>query len=185
MPDPRPPVQLSTRHERWLYVVAGALLLSGLGWLTAHYLLSGGSLLADFEFEGLPHPSELWWLRLHGASMIGFLVVFGALLPGHVMHGWRRRRNKRSGSFMLGVVVALALTGYGLYYLGDEATRPWISAAHWVIGLAAGAGLVLHVTLGKRRVQRQEHSNHSVSSQRRSAPRWHRLARPRGGQGLT
>jgi len=143
-PHPRPPAQLSTRHERWLYALGGALLLSGLGWITAHYLLAGNGFVAGFEFEGVPHPSELWWLRLHGASMIGFLVAFGALLPGHVGRGWRGRRNRHSGIFMLAAVAALALSGYGLYYLGDEATRPWISAIHWMIGIAAGAGLVYH-----------------------------------------
>jgi len=148
-------VRLSTRHERWLYVVAGALLLSGIGWVTAHYVLAGNSLIAGFELEGAPHPSEVWWLRLHGASMIGFLVVVGALLPHDVARG-RRRRNKNSGIFMLATTVVLGLSGYGLYYLGDEATRPWISVVHWVIGLAAGAGLVLHVTFGRRGVRRIE-----------------------------
>ena len=156
VPYQPPPVQLSARHERWLYAVAGALLFSGVGWITAHYMLAGNGLVAGFEFEGVPHPSELWWLRLHGASMIGFLVAFGALLPGHVARGWGRRRNRRSGIFMVAVVATLSLSGYGLYYLGDEATRPWISAVHWVIGLAAGAGLFLHVALGKRRVQRSK-----------------------------
>jgi 4-amino-4-deoxy-L-arabinose transferase-like glycosyltransferase len=154
MPDPRPPARLSTRHERSLYVAAGTLLLSGIGWITAHYVLAGNSLIAGFKLEGAPHPSELWWLRLHGASMIGFLVVFGALLPGHVARGWQRRRNRRSGIFMVATTVVLAFSGYGLYYLGDEATRPWISVVHWVIGLAAGAGLVLHVTFGRRGVRR-------------------------------
>jgi len=135
---------VSTRHERWFYVVAGASLLSGLGWITAHYVLSGSSLVAAFLFQGVPHPSELWWLRLHGASMMGFLVLFGALLPGHVTRGWRLRRNCQTGIFMLTVVAMLSLSGYALYYLGDEATHPWISAVHSVIGLAAGAGLVLH-----------------------------------------
>lgn len=146
----RSPMRLSSRHERWLYGIAGALLFSGLGWLVSHYFVAGSSLAAAFRFEGTPHLSEPWWLRLHGAAMIGFLVVFGALLPGHLVHGWRRRHNRRSGIFMLSVVVALSLTGYGLYYLGDESTRPWISAAHWVIGLAAAGTLVVHVILGKR-----------------------------------
>ena len=149
VPGHRPPI-MSSRHERWLYVVATALLLSGVGWLTSHFFLAGSSLVAAFKFDGVPHPSEPWWLRLHGAAMMGFLVVFGALLPGHVVHGLRRRKNKRSGIFMLTVVIALALTGYALYYLGDEATRPWISALHWLIGLGAAVGLVLHVVLGKR-----------------------------------
>jgi cation transport ATPase len=152
----RPPAQLSARHRRWLYVVAGALLLSGLGWITAHYVLAGNSLVAGFESGGVPHPSEPWWLRLHGAAMIGFLVLFGALLPGHVARGWRRRPNRHSGVFMLAVVAVLGSSGYGLYYVGDEATRPWISAVHWVTGLAAGAGLALHATYGKRAVRRIE-----------------------------
>jgi hypothetical protein len=36
-------------------VVAGALLLSGIGWLAAHYVLAGNSLIAGFEFAGAPH----------------------------------------------------------------------------------------------------------------------------------
>ncbi len=142
-------MRLSSRHERWMYTAGGALLLSGLGWLIGHFWLAGGPLAAAFAFDAVPHPSEIWWLRLHGAAAMGFLVAFGALLPGHVVQGWRRRQNRRSGILMLTVVVALALTGYGLYYLGDESTRPWISAAHWAIGLVAATGLVVHVILGK------------------------------------
>jgi len=142
-------MRLSRHHRQWIYAVGGGLVGSGVGWLIAHYLLVGASAFGETH-----HPSEPWWLRLHGASMIGFLVVFGALLPGHVARGWRRRRNRRSGIFMVATTVVLGLSGYGLYYLGDEATRPWISAVHWVIGLAAGAGLVLHVTFGKRGMRR-------------------------------
>ncbi|MDP8986057.1 MAG: hypothetical protein M3N97_13690 [Pseudomonadota bacterium] len=148
-PYHHPPARLSSRHQRWLYGVSGALLLSGLGWLVSHYMLAGNDLSVAFEFGGLPHPAEPWWLRLHGAAMLGFLVVFGSLLPGHVVHGWRHRRNHRSGLFMLVTVSALTLTGYLLYYWAEESTRPWISAAHWVLGLGATLGLVLHV-IGKR-----------------------------------
>ena len=160
----RAPMRLSSRHERWIYVAAGALLLSGAGWLVGHYLLAGSSLGAAFEFDGVPHRSELWWLRLHGAAAMGFLVTFGALLPGHVVQGWRQRQNRSSGVFMLSVVLALVLTGYGLYYLGSEATRPWISAAHWALGLVAAAALVLHVLLGKRGAPRSKSHARAASA---------------------
>src|SRR5450631_2017070 len=121
-------MRLSSRHERWLYVAGATLLLSGFGWLVSHYLLSGSGLTAAFEFEGVPHPSEMWWLRLHGAAMMAFLVAFGALLPRHIVHGWRRRKNRRTGLVMLLLVAALVLSGYALYYLSSEQARPWISA---------------------------------------------------------
>jgi hypothetical protein len=171
---------LSTRHELWLFVVAAALLLSGLGWIVAHYVLAGNSLVAGLEFEGVPHPSESWWLRLHGAAMMAFLVAFGAVLPGHVARGWPRERNKHSGIFILATTAVLALSGYGLYYSGDEAARRWLSAGHWMLGLAAGAGFMLHVTLGRqgarrkrsvRRIESQEERSHKVSSQRRRSSR--------------
>jgi hypothetical protein len=65
-------------------------------------------------------------------------------------HGWRQRRNRRSGVTMLAIVATLALSGYGLYYAGDPRLRSWTSANYWVIGLSASAALLLHVMLGRR-----------------------------------
>lgn len=141
----RLPVRLSLRHKRWLYATAGLLFTSGLGWLIMHYLFAGRGDAGD-----APHPSEPWWLRMHGAAAIGFLIALGSLLPGHISRAWQARRNHRSGLFMLMLVAALILTGYGLYYEGDEETRPWISLLHWWIGIAAAAGLPLHAVLGRR-----------------------------------
>lgn len=141
----RAPMRLSPRHRRWIYSTGALLWASGVAWLISHYLVPSSA-----EFAGAPRPSEAWWLRLHGAAMIGFLITFGALLPLHVLHGWRQRRNRASGVTMLAIVGALALSGYGLYYAGDERLRAWISATHWVIGLAASAALLLHVILGRR-----------------------------------
>jgi hypothetical protein len=110
-------------------------------------ILFAGS--ADF---GEAHAAfEPWWLRLHGAAAMAGLVVLGTLLPGHIARAWRARTNHRSGLLMLGLAAILVVTGYGLYYVGDEDTRPWISMVHWLFGIAAGAGFVLHVRLGKRR----------------------------------
>jgi hypothetical protein len=135
--------------ELWLYATGTLLWVSGVGWLASHYLLS-----ARDAFGELTHPWDAWWLRLHGASMMAFLVAFGALVPTHMLAAWRRRTNRRSGLFMLALVAVLALTGYGLYYSGDEELRPWISALHWGLGLAAAAALLVHRLLGKRRHRR-------------------------------
>ena len=140
--------RLSARHRRSLYFFATLLWISGLGGLIAHYALRSSDPLAG------AHPSEPWWLRLHGAAVIGFLVAFGALLPGHVRRGWRQGLNRSSGLAMIIVVAALTLSGYGLYYLVSDAWRSWTSVSHWTIGLAGGALLAVHVLLGKRLVAR-------------------------------
>jgi H+/Cl- antiporter ClcA len=140
-------MRLSQHHRQWLYAVGGCLVGSGVGWLIAHYMLGG----AD-SFGETRHPSEPWWLRLHGAAVMAFLVVFGTILPGHVTRAWSLRKNRAqsvrrnvvTGTLMLSLVAALALTGYALYYFGSEELRPYISAGHWVLGLAATVGFYQH-----------------------------------------
>ena len=42
-----------------------------------------------------------------------------------------------------------------LYYFGGEQSRPIISAAHWIIGIAALPLLVLHIVSGRRSRHRE------------------------------
>lgn len=141
----RVPQRLSRRHERYLYLTSVLLLISGVGWLVGHYLLRASGALGE-----VPHPSEVWWLRLHGAAVIVFLAVFGALLPGHVVQNWRQRVNRYSGAAVVIVVVVLASSGYGLYYVVDDGQRALVSVIHWVVGLAAPGALALHAVVGRR-----------------------------------
>jgi len=136
---------LSRRHRSWLYLCSVLLFASGAGWLMAHYGLRSAELVA----QDAPHPSEVWFMRLHGAALLGFLIAFGALLPEHVLHGWRHRLNRISGVSMIGLVVALTLTGYALYYAGGDAMRRWASVIHWSIGLASAAILIWHILRGR------------------------------------
>ncbi len=138
-------MRLSRRHERWVYGIGGLLFLSGVGWLIAHYFLAKPD-----AFGNSFHPSEPWWLRLHGAAAMGFLLVLGSLFPRHLVPAWRVRRNFRSGLGVIGVMALLIATGYGLYYAAGEQSRPWISAIHWIIGLLAALIVPWHAWRGKR-----------------------------------
>ena len=141
------PMRLGRHHRQWIYAVGGSLVGSGIGWLIAHYFL-----VDPGAFGETHHPSEPWWLRLHGAAVMAFLVVLGTILPGHVKRAWSLRKNRAksvrrnvvTGILMLSLVAALMLTGYALYYSGDEDLRPYISTGHWVLGLAAAVGFYQH-----------------------------------------
>ena len=150
------------RPEWWLYATGTLLWASGIGWLASHYLLSSRD-----AFGEVSHPGDAGWLRVHGAAVIAFLLALGALLPTHIVPAWRRRTNRRSGLVMLVVVAVLTLTGYGLYYAGDEQLRPWISTIHWSVGLCAALALAVHRILGRR--PRSTGSHPAVSAAARAA----------------
>ena len=159
------PVQqrLSRRHELFIYATASLLLISGGGWLFGHYLLN-----APGAFGSAAHPSEAWWMRLHGAAVMAFLVTFGAMLPGHVVQNWQRGYNRASGLSIVIVAAVLAASGYGLYYLVDDRAHAIISVLHWVVGFAAGGLLLLHLTLGKRLAARHRELRMAAGTQHSS-----------------
>ncbi len=160
-PHPRLQQRLSRRHELWVYGTGAVLSLSGIGWLICHYLLPTPT--------AGPHPLEVWWLRLHGAAVVGFLITLGTLLPAHVVYGWRHRMNRGSGIPMLAAAALLGLSGYGLYYLVDDRLRSWTSTLHWIVGLAATALLALHSLLGKRGARARSHPERHTSQPRHSS----------------
>src|SRR5476651_574254 len=110
---------------RWaFYAVFGLLFLTGVVWL----LLPGGS------DPALPSARAAWsplCLKLHGAAAMAALVIWGWLFPVHIAPGLKAGRNLASGLVMLGAVFILVLTGYGLYYLGDDTWRAMTSLIHW------------------------------------------------------
>jgi hypothetical protein len=147
-------MKLSIGHRRWIYWSGAALFASGALWLLFHYFVH-----THGQFGETAHPLEIWWLRLHGGFAMLALVVLGSLLPVHVRRGWHLRKNLLAG-WTLGLLALLLIaSGYGLYYVGNETTRPWISALHWLFGLAAPLVLTWHVWRGRQaHVRRDDHT---------------------------
>jgi len=133
------------RWLRWtLYLTTGVLFATGALWLVVRYGLRQG--VAD----DLPHPAEPWILRVHGFAMMVGLFVYGSLLRAHMVNAWKLRRNRTTGALVATVLALLTLTGYLLYYVGGETTRPVISVAHWTTGLVIGGLLPFHIWRGRR-----------------------------------
>ncbi len=125
-------IRLGPKRRLVIYLICTGLWLSGVLWLLFHYFVR-----TPTDFGPSPHPLESWWLALHGAFGFAAMWMLGLLSGSHVVNGWVSRRRRWSGSILLGASATMALTGYLLYYSGDEALRAISSYAHWGLGLIA------------------------------------------------
>lgn len=136
-----------TRLPRWqewaVYIGAGLLIATGVAWLYFDWWVR-----VEGEFGPEHHPAEHWLLIAHGVGAYLFLVVVGAMIPVHVMMGWRTRRNLVSGFSVAGFCAVLGLSALGLYYVGDELLRGWTSVVHWTAGLIILPLLLIHIVNG-------------------------------------
>ena len=142
-------IALSARHQRWFYTVTVLLFLSGAAWVLFRWLGEHAAAPAN-SFRFL----QFWSLKLHGASAMAFLVALGILIPTHIKHAWRARRNRPNGAVLIAATALLVVTGYGLYYLGDEKWRAAASWLHLVLGVASPVVLVVHIWQGRRATAR-------------------------------
>lgn len=139
----------TAKLARWqvrLLCWSGAILwLTGIAWLLLHNF-------GRVEGEFGPETSrwEPWMLRLHGAAMLAALLGGGSLLLVHVWRGWGYRSQRALGVALTSLFALLIVSGYLLYYLGDERLRPIDSLIHWVAGLVALPVFVVHYRQGRR-----------------------------------
>jgi hypothetical protein len=117
-----------------LYGTLGLLWITGMAWLPGK--------------EGTP--ARILCMKIHGAAAMAFLIVFGALLFQHVPDGWGEKRQRATGSGLVVFCSFLILTGWGLYYFGNESLRRITSLAHSLIGGLVPAFLLVHILLGRR-----------------------------------
>ena len=108
-------------------------------------------------WDVLEHESDellRWLTKLHGAGAFLAMLGLGSLLAQHVRFGWNARRNRISGSLLGGFAAVIVLTGYALYYAGED-LREWSKWIHLALGTLAFVVLPLHIWLGRRTRQRR------------------------------
>lgn len=136
-------MRLRTSFRYSLYAAFAALSLTGAGWLVADW---------QKDVAG----DEIWQqiaanvLMIHGGIAMLALLLLGALIPVHLRRSWRNGKNLVSGSVMAAFNAVLIVTAFGLYYLGSEAVRPWMSWIHLGTGFSLALMLPLHIWLGRR-----------------------------------
>jgi cyanate permease len=78
------------------------------------------------------------------------LLLLGALFPIHIGRAWRARRNRFTGGAMAALNAVLLITAFGLYYLGGELVRPWMSTIHLGAGFSLPLLILVHILNGRR-----------------------------------
>jgi len=136
-------VRLEPRFRFAVYAAFAVLFVTGAAWLAADQLKEGPS-------------GDLWQaaaanlLMLHGGATMATLMLLGALVPLHARRAWRGKKNRLTGTVMVTVNAVLIGTAFGLYYLGSDTVRPWMSGMHIAFGFFLPLWLLVHVVRGKR-----------------------------------
>ena len=138
-------IRLERWHEYTVYTVFSLLTASGILWVLFHYLVA-----KQGEFGRIPHPLEKVWLEIHGAMAMLALLTLGSLLLVHMWRAWMLKKNRWSGGTLFAFNLFLIVTGYCLYYLGNEHLRAQISLLHWGTGMLLPFFLIVHVVCGQR-----------------------------------
>ena len=129
-----------------IYAAFAVLLLTGVGWLVADWQ-------KEISSDEIWQQSVAYMLMLHGGTAMVTLLLLGALIPLHMLRGWRSGRNRFSGSAMVSFNAILIATAFGLYYLGSETLRPWMSWIHIAAGFLLMLWFPVHIFLGRRAVR--------------------------------
>jgi cytochrome c biogenesis protein CcdA len=128
-------LRLKRTFRRSIYAAFAVLFLTGTVWL-----------VADWQKD--ISPDEIWqqlaatMLMVHGGAAMITLLLLGALIPIHLLRSWRAAKNRISGSVMVAFNAVLIVTAFGLYYLGSEAVRPWMSKPNVFDYCSGGSPLV-------------------------------------------
>lgn len=123
-------IRLSRIHQTWIYVTFGILFVSGVVWILDRYGAAGEELLPSSGSQ-----LSTYSLKIHGAAAMVFLVILGTLIPGHMLGGWKARKNLLTGLSMVFVNLILIFTAYALYYSGSDELRSVSSWMHIALGL--------------------------------------------------
>jgi cytochrome c biogenesis protein CcdA len=139
-------LRLKSSFRLAIYAALAILFLTGAGWLVADWQ-------KDISSDEIWQQAVAYLLMVHGAAAMATLLLLGALIPVHVLCAWQSTKNRVSGSVMIILNTALIVTGFGLYYLGSETVRPWMSWIHMGAGFSLSLLFPVHIFLGRRELR--------------------------------
>lgn len=136
-------MRLDHRFRSALFAVFTLMLATGILWLGADWLKG---VAGDDYWQA----TAAWLLMLHGGGAMVTLLLLGALMPLHAHRAWRGKKNRVTGAGMVTLNTVLIATSFGLYYMGGEGVRSWMSTIHTAAGCCLPFGLLVHIANGRR-----------------------------------
>ena len=157
----------------FLRVLLATLLLV----LASGLLLTPTTLTMRFDMDvawRLPGAARILAAAAHAVGGFAAMLLLGALWSVHMRAGWRRHRHRASGALVGGLLLLLALSAVGLYYLGEEQAGALAAALHLGIGLVLVLPFGWHWIAGRRSLRAKRAAQlHSVNSNRDTPSRRH------------
>lgn len=147
----------------FLRVLLATLLLV----LASGLLLTPTTLVMRFDMDlawRLPGAARIVAAAAHAIGGFAAMLLLGALWSVHMRAGWRRQRHRASGTLVGALLVLLALSAVGVYYLGEEQAGALAAAVHVGIGLLLVLPFGWHWMAGRRSLRaRQTAQLHSIN----------------------
>lgn len=125
--------------------------LTGVAWLALHFYGR-----TEGDYGPLVNPLEPLMLQMHGLFLIPALLSLGGILFSHIGLGWRQVFKRLSGLTLLATFIVLTVSGYFLYYAGDQMIRAMATYSHWGVGIAAPAPFIWHLLVRINRNRQQD-----------------------------
>jgi hypothetical protein len=131
--------QMSKRERLTVYIVVGALWLSGCVWLGLDQFFSHPG-----EFGTTPNFLQPPLLLLHGVLALFGLYLFGYMTARHVVRWWPGRMRRISGGTFAAMLATLTLSGFVLFFVSDDQSQHIAVLIHDVLGIAIVVFAIQH-----------------------------------------
>ena len=137
--------RMPRRRRLSVYLIVGALWLSGCLWLYLDQFLARPG-----QFGITPHPWEPALLLIHGVTAILSMYLFGWISARHILRWWPGGLRRFSGATLAALLALLVLSGFALFFLTDDAWQHRVTLIHDGLGLAVTFFAVQHWFFRKR-----------------------------------
>jgi hypothetical protein len=138
-------IRLTPLRRFAVHAIGLGIFASGVLWLVFHYFMR-----TEGPFGPQPDPGEQWARIGHGGFAFAALWVTGMLWERHITKAWGTARRRASGVLLFVILLALIVSGFLLYYVGDEVPLAKLAKFHWMLGLIAPLAFLQHRLARKR-----------------------------------
>jgi hypothetical protein len=137
------------RQRTAVYVIVGALWISGCAWLYLDQFAAQRG-----PFGNTPHPLQPPLLLIHGVTAIASLYLFGWISARHILRWWAGDLRRLSGGALASIIALLTATGFALFFISSDAWQRYAAGAHDVLGIAVTLFAIQHWFFGRSSLQK-------------------------------